>query len=62
MTPKVPTIESGTATAGMTGGGKRAEEEEDDHHDEGDGEDELELHVLDRCADGVGAVGEDLER
>ena len=59
--PKVPTMESGTATAGMMVAANGAQEEEDHHDDETDGEQQLELDVLDGGADGVGAVGEDLE-
>ncbi len=44
--------------AGDDGGGERAQEEEDHHHHERDGEQQLELHVVHRGADGGGAVGE----
>ena len=36
-----------------------AQEEEDDQHDQDDGQDQLELHVGDRGADGGRAVGDD---
>ena len=45
MTPKVPTSESGTATAGITVPATLAQEEEDHEHDEHDREEQLELHV-----------------
>ena len=43
------------------GGGDAAQEEEDDHDDETDAEQQLELDVFDRGADGGGAVGGDLD-
>ena len=43
------------------GGGEVAQEEEDDHDDQRDGEHQLEFDVLDRGADGDGAVGEHLD-
>jgi hypothetical protein len=45
---------------GNDGGRQVAQEEEDHHHHQGDGEHQLEFHVLDRGANGGGAVGEHL--
>ena len=44
--------------AGNHRGRKRAKKEKNYHHDQSDGEHQLELHVLDGSADGVGAVGQ----
>ncbi len=52
MTPNVPTSDSGTATLGMSVAGSVAQEQEDHHHDQRDGEQQLELHVAHRGADG----------
>ena len=57
MTPKVPTSEAAPQRRDQRGA-QRAQEEEDDHHDEPDGEQELDLDVFDRGADGGGAVGQ----
>ena len=62
MTPKVPTSDSGTATLGMSVAGDVAQEQEDHHHHQRDGEQQLELHVAHRGADGDGAVGEQRRR
>ena len=56
----MPTSESGTATLGMTVADKIPQKQEDDHHHQTDGEHQLELHVVDRRANGLRAVGEDL--
>ena len=38
-----------------------AQEDEDHHHDQRDGQQQRELHVLDRGADGLGAVAESVD-
>ena len=43
------------------GGPETAQEDEDHHHDQRDGQQQRELHVLDRGADGLGAVADDLD-
>ena len=55
--------DSGTATLD-DGGGEGAKEKEDHHHHEPNGEHQLKLHILDRGADGAGAIGEngDIDR
>ncbi len=56
----MPTIESGTASAGNDRGAGAAQEEKDHHDDEGDRQNERKLHVVHRRADCGGAVGENL--
>ena len=56
--PKVPTRERGHSDAGNDGGGQRSQEQKDHHHHQRDGQDQLELHVSDRGADGGGPVGQ----
>ena len=48
--------DSGTATLGMIVAGTFRKEEKHHHHHECHGQHELELDVLDRCANGQGAV------
>ena len=57
----MPTIDSGTATDGNDGGGEVAQEEEDHHDHERDGEHQLEFDILDRGANGDGAIGQHLD-
>ncbi len=58
ITPNVPTSDSGTATLGMTVAEQAAQEQEDHHHHQRDREQQLELHVVHRRADGDRAVGQ----
>ena len=44
--------------AGDDGGGQVPQEQEDDQHHQSDGQHQLELHILDRGADGRGPVGQ----
>ncbi len=60
ITPKVPISDSGTATLGIRVAGDVAQEQEDHHHHQRDRQHQLELHVVDRGADGGGAVGQHL--
>ncbi len=61
MMPKVPTMESGTATAGMKVARRERRKRKMTMMTSAMVRQQLELDVLDRGADGVGAVGEDAE-
>ena len=53
--------ESGTATLGMSGGPDVSEESEHDKNHEDDGNDQGNFHVVNRGADGDGAVDDDVQ-
>ena len=57
----MPISDSGTVTAGMMVAQKTAQEDEDHHDDERNRQQQRELHVGDRCADGLGAIGNDVD-
>ena len=50
-------MDNGTAMLGITVA-ESVRKEKNHHHDQSDGEHQLELHVFDGSADGVGAVGQ----
>ena len=55
----MPISDSGTVTRRNDGRPEIAQEQEDHHHHQRDGQQQRELHVGDRGADGLGAVGND---
>ena len=61
ITPKVAMSESGKRDPGDDGGADGAQEDQHHQHHQRDAEDERELHVVDRGADGLGAVAHDGE-
>ena len=61
MTVAAPSSDSGTTRARYDGDAHIAQEQEDHKDHEPDGEAEGELHVLDRSADRLGSVGENVD-
>jgi hypothetical protein len=62
MTASAPSRDSGTTVAGMSVTRRFAQEQQDDKDHKSDGQPERELDIVDRGTNGLGAVGQDVDR